>query len=85
MFSINTSSFANNPTTPILGVFKRDAICISTNGIAPGLGTFATVPQYISLIETDDTGREVDEVPVGVEGVLVEPVVYDKVDMKLVL
>jgi len=43
------------------------------------------VAQYISLIETDDTGREVDEVPVGVEGVLVEPVVYDKVDMKLVL
>jgi len=42
------------------------------------------VPQYISLIETDDIGREVDEVPVGVEGVLVEPVVYDEVDMKLV-
>jgi len=38
----------------------------------------------MSLIETDGIGREVNEVPLGVEGVLIEPVVYDEVDMKLV-
>ena len=60
-------------------------ICISAYGIAPGLSTFVTVPQYISLIKTDNTSREVNEVPVGVEGVLIELIVYDEVDMKLVL